>query len=567
MACLADMENNTNYAELHCISNFTFLRGASHPEELVNQASVLGYRAIAITDECSLSGIVRAHVEAKEKGIKLIVGSEFRIEDGPACVLLATDRRAYGQLSQLISESRRRAIKGSYYLDRSLFSTFLPRGCLALYLPRPGSNEDRAEELGWLSDLFPGNCWIAVELLLDGSDRAYLEELTALGKSLKLALCACSDVHMHVRKRRYLQNTLTAIRLGKPLAQLGHEMYANGERHLREPRRLAKLYPGALLAETLLISERCEFSLDELRYEYPAELVPVGHDPESWLRHLVEQGLQQRWPGPVPQKVTRLVEKELTLIHELNYEQYFLTVHDLVNFARGENILCQGRGSAANSSVCYCLGITEVDPERMDLLFERFISKERGEPPDIDVDFEHERREEVIQYIYQKYGRDRAALTATVVTYKLKSAIRDTGKALGMSLAQVDRLSKAITWWDRDISSRFESAGFSLKSPPVRRLIHLVNELLHFPRHLSQHVGGFVISQGPLSHLVPVENASMPERTVIQWEKHDLEALGLLKIDVLSLGMLTAIRKSIQLVNSYSDSPPGKKLSGAGLAS
>ncbi len=553
MACLAEMKKDIGYAELHCISNFTFLRGASHPEELVSQADFLGYRAIAITDECSLSGVVRAHVEAKQKDIRLIVGSEFRIKEGPSCVLLATNRKSYGQLSNLVTESRRRAAKGHYYLDRSLFIEHLPRDCLALYLPRQQSTTGRTEELSWLSELFPGNCWIAVELMLDGNDRMYLEELETLGRELGLNLCACGDVHMHTRKRRYLQNTLTAIRLGKPLDQLGYEIHANGERYLREPERLVKLYPPALLAESTRISKRCQFSLDELRYEYPAELVPAEHSPESWLRHLVQQGLKKRWPGEIPGKVARLVEKELALINELNYEQYFLTVHDIVKFAREQDILCQGRGSAANSSVCYCLGISEVDPARMDLLFERFISRERGEPPDIDVDFEHERREEVIQYIYRKYGRDRAALTATVVTYKVKSAIRDIGKALGMSLTQVDSLSKAITWWDRDIISRFESAGFSLKSPPVRRLVHLVNELLHFPRHLSQHVGGFVISQGQLSHLVPIENASMPDRSVIQWEKHDLEAIGLLKIDVLSLGMLTAIRKSIDLINSYQE--------------
>lgn len=555
MDCLVNSSASKVYAELHCISNFTFLRGASHPEELISQARRLAYHAIAITDECSLSGVVRAHVRAKEEGIQLIIGSEFRLEDGPHCVLLATDRNSYGQLSHLITLARRRAKKGSYDIDRKLFSENLPSGCLALYIPPYNDEEIKTEELKWMAKLFPERCWIAVELLLNGNDKQQLMKLESLSSTLNIPLCACGDVHMHIRNRRFLQDTLTSIRIGKPLPDLGYATHANAERHLRKPEKLQKIYPSSLLEETIKIAERCHFSLDELRYEYPSELVPKGHTAHSWLQCLVEKGIKQRWPERLPEKIRGLVKKELDLIRELNYEHYFLTVHDLVNFARKQGILCQGRGSAANSAICYCLGITEVDPARMNLLFERFISKERDEPPDIDVDFEHERREEVIQYIYRKYGRERAALAATVVTYQARSAIRDVGKALGMGLMQVDRLSKAITWWDEDVSSRLQKVGFSLQNPLIQRLIYLVSKLLHFPRHLSQHVGGFIISQESLSHLVPIENASMPERTVIQWEKNDLATLGLLKVDVLSLGMLTAIRKALALINSYSQTP------------
>ncbi len=555
MDCSADYLPLPAYAELHCISNFSFLRGASHPEELVSQARFLKYQAIAITDECSLAGVVRAHARAKQEKIKLIIGSEFYLQDGLHCVLLATDRDSYGRLSHLITLARRHAGKGQYSIDRPLLKDNLPQGCLALYIPGFSKDEVKVDELRWLASLFPERCWIAVELLLNGFDKQQMKKLHHLGVTLAIPLCACGDVHMHVRKRRPLQDTLSAIRSGKILSEMGYAVHSNGERHLRTREQLSRIYPGALLKETVRIAERCHFSLDELRYEYPSELVPQDHTPGSWLRYLVEQGMNLKWPDIVPEKVLRLVEHELQLVNELNYEQYFLTVHDLVEFARKQGILCQGRGSAANSSICYCLGITEVDPSRMDLLFERFISKERDEPPDIDVDFEHERREEVIQYIYKKYGRERAALTATVITYRTRSAIRDVGKALGMEVAQVERLSKAISWWDKDVSLRLQKAGFSLQNPLILRLVYLVKELLHFPRHLSQHVGGFIISQGILSHLVPIENARMIDRTVIQWEKNDLESLGLLKIDVLSLGMLTAIRKTLQLLNTDGKTP------------
>ena len=545
------------YAELHCISNFTFLRGASHPEELVARAAELGYKALAITDECSLAGVVRAHVAAKEHGLPLIIGAEFLLQEGLRLVLLATDRKSYGRLSELISVARRGAAKGSYLLSRETLIRHCPGGCLALWLPGSDTEEADEEAVLWLASLFPQRLWIAVELLLNGRQNHHLRQLESLSEKCRIPLCAAGDVHMHVRQRRMLQDTLTAIRLGKPLSRLGYALYPNAERHLRNGQQLAKLYPPALLQETVRIAEQCRFSLDELRYEYPHELVPEDHTPQSWLRQLTEEGMCRRWPQGVPDKVRQLVEHELALVRELNYEHYFLTVHDIVSYARSQSILCQGRGSAANSAICYCLGITEVDPDRMQLLFERFISKERDEPPDIDVDFEHERREEVIQYIYRKYGRERAALAATVITYQPKSAVRDVGKALGMSLDQVDRLAKSIYWWhEAEIAEQeLRTNGFSPDNPLVKQLLYLVGQLIGFPRHLSQHVGGFVISQGKLSQLVPIENAAMAERTVIQWEKDDLEALGLLKVDVLALGMLSAIRKALAYISDYSKKP------------
>ena len=532
------------YAELHCISNFTFLRGASHPEELVQRANELDYRALAITDECSLSGVVRAHTEAKKCGLQLIIGSEFKLDDGLRFVLLATDRASYGRLSALITLARRNAEKGSYQLGRVQLQSYDLAGCLALWLPGDGLCQSEA---AWLAELWPGRVWLAVSLLLNGRDQQHLAKCQLVGQKLDLPLCAVGDVYMHVRQRQVLQDTLAAIRTNKPLAQMGQGLFANAERHLRPLARLDKIYPSELLAETVRIAESCDFSLDELRYEYPKELVPESHTPSSWLRHLSETGMAKRWPGGVPRKVIVQVEHELALIADLSYESYFLTVHDIVRFARGKNILCQGRGSAANSAVCYCLGITEVDPARMNLLFERFISKERDEPPDIDVDFENERREEVIQYIYNKYGRDRAALAATVITYRPRSAIRDVGKALGLGLDQIERLAGSIKWWDgaQLMPERLLDLGFDPASRLIERLILVVSAIIGFPRHLSQHVGGFVISEGVLSHLVPVENAAMAGRTVIQWEKNDLESLGLLKVDVLALGMLTAIRKSL----------------------
>ncbi|MDH3304522.1 MAG: error-prone DNA polymerase [Gammaproteobacteria bacterium] len=542
---------SSQYAELHALSNFTFLRGASHPEELVETAAKLGYTALAITDECSMSGIVRAHSAAKACGLrKLIIGSEFRLPSGRKLVALAQNRNGYAALCQLISSARCAAEKGRYELTRTAFEDGLP-DCLVLWVPDQAFALDIEDH--WLRETFRDRLWIAVELLADGRQREQLATLREEGRRLKLPLVACGDVHMHCRSRRILQDAVTAIRHGTTIDNAGFTLYPNGERHLRPREILQRNYPAELLAETVHIASAIDFSLDELRYEYPNELVPDGETPATYLRKLTEEGMRRRWPHGVPHKVTSLVEHELALIADLEYEPFFLTVYDIVSFARAQGILCQGRGSAANSAVCFCLGITEVDPGRMETLVERFISKERNEPPDIDVDFEHERREEVIQYIYGKYGRERAALAATVITYRPRSALRDVGKVLGLSDLQVSRLSRTMQWWDghKVDDSRILEAGLDPDSPVMRRLLYLVRELIGFPRHLSQHVGGFVISNAPLHELVPIENAAMPDRTVIQWEKNDLEELGLLKVDVLGLGMLTAIRRSFDLIRDF----------------
>jgi len=572
--------NPPGYAELHCLSSFSFLRAASQPEELAAQADALGYEALAITDECSVAGVVRAHAALKGRSTRLIVGTEFRLDDGLPLIVLATDRRGYGQLCRLITRGRRAAPKGSYRLTRSdVVELLSPMHCLVLWAPRP-ADLNTHDAATWLREHFDGAAWIAVELLRDGTERAHLATLTRLSNEVGLPLVAAGGVCMHSRARRRLHDALTAIRLNTTVDAAGLELLPCGERHLRERHRLARLYPPALLAETLVIAARCRFSLDELRYEYPREIVPETHTPASWLRTLVERGAERRWGGSVtrdvmPAYVRTLVEHELALISELAYESYFLTVHDIVEFARSRGILCQGRGSAANSAVCYCLGITEVDPSRMSMLFERFISRERNEPPDIDVDFEHERREEVIQYVYQKYGRHRAALAATVICYRPRSVLRDLAKALGFPLPAVERIASAVSRWDRSLGhhpplehdgavyeraltpflERLDEAGFDIHDPVLRRrlslLLELAPQLLGFPRHLSQHVGGFVIARDLLEELVPVENASMADRTVIQWDKDDLDALGLLKVDLLALGMLTAIRRALDLASQW----------------
>ncbi len=554
------------YAELHCLSNFSFLRGASHAEELVAQARELGYAALAITDECSLAGVVRAHSAARKLGgIKLLLGSELRLECGLRLVVLVRNRAGYARLSRLITRGRRSAPKGEYALCRADLEEFLgdaatPRpgecvaeGTLLLWLPRLRAEAlDEDEQALWLRTHFAGRAWIAVELMRDGRDRERLAVSRALGETHELPLTAAGDVHMHMRGRRPLQDALTAVRCGVTVAEAGERLYANGERHLRERERLARLYPAELLAETVKIASLAHFSLGELRYEYPRELVPAGETAASHLRKLTEAGARKRWPDGIPQKMRAQIDYELKLIGELAYESYFLTVHDIVSEARRLNILCQGRGSAANSVVCYALGVTEVDPSRGELLMERFISRERNEPPDIDIDFEHERREEVIQYIYRKYGRDRTALTATVICYRPRSALRDMAKALGLDAVQAERLAGAMQWWDTSVDEeRMREAGFEPGNPKVRLLLDLVGQLLGFPRHLSQHVGGFVISQGLLEELVPIENAAMEDRTVIEWDKDDLDELRLLKVDVLGLGMLSALRRALALVADF----------------
>jgi error-prone DNA polymerase len=541
------------YAELHCLSSFSFLRGASSPEELVHRASELGYKAIAVTDECSVAGIVRAHVEAKELGIRLIAGTEITLADGLKLVLLATSIRGYEAMCELITTGRRAAEKGTYRLTRDDIA-HAPEGLEALWCPGD------IEQGRWVAEQFPGHAWVAIELHRGADDAARIQEVEAMAAELGLACVASGDVHMHARYRKKLQDVMTAIRLRCPLSQVGRRLHPNGERYLRSIGRLSALHPARHLAATLDLASRCTFSLDEIRYEYPEELVPRGETPTSHLRKLTYEGLARRYPAGAPESVVKTVEHELALIAELHYEPFFLTVQDIVAFARSQDILCQGRGSAANSAVCYCLGITEVDPGRMSVLFERFISKERNEPPDIDVDFEHQRREEVIQYIYRKYGRERAAIAAVVITYQPRSALRDVGKALGLSLDQVDMLSKSMSWWDnRDaLKKRLAEGGFDLENRVVREVIEITQQLVGFPRHLSQHPGGFVIDNRRLSRLVPVENASMPDRTVIQWDKDDLDAMGLLKVDVLGLGMLSCIRRALALVGKRMQDVPAE---------
>ncbi|MCV2360311.1 error-prone DNA polymerase [Paucibacter sp. TC2R-5] len=561
------------YAELHALSNYSFLRGASTPAELVERAHAQGYAALALTDECSLAGVVRAHVAAKSCGLKLIIGAEFLVQDETEqplfkLLVLARHLNGYGNLCQFITELRRAADKGTYCLRWSQLQEQLPAlaDCLFIaLLPRTASDAELLAPARWLLQQVPGRAWLGVELLRELGDEMWLQRLRALSALTALPLVACGDVHMHRRSRKPLQDVMTATRLNKPIADCGFELQPNAERHLRSRLRLAQLYPAELLAETLVVAGLCDFSLDEIRYQYPSEVIPAGSTPTAHLRALTEAGVVRRWPGGIRTKLRSQIEHELSLIHELGYEHYFLTVADIVRFARGREILCQGRGSAANSIVCYCLFITEVDPARSSMLFERFISRERNEPPDIDVDFEHERREEVIQYLYRKYGRERAALTAVVISYRPRSAIRDVGRALNMDEALVEKLAKDHSGWSEESlpDERLQALQIELGLDPndlkLRQLVRLSRQLMGMPRHLSQHPGGFVLTEGPLSRLVPIENASMAERTVIQWDKDDIDALGLMKVDVLALGMLSALRRSFDLISSLRGKPFGIK--------
>ncbi|MFN2333970.1 MAG: error-prone DNA polymerase [Wenzhouxiangellaceae bacterium] len=525
------------YAELHALSNFSFRRAASQPAELVRRASALGYHAVAITDECSMAGIVRAWEEARECGIRLHV------------VLLAPDQQAYTQICRLITCARRRAPKGRYQLERGDLEHNLDR-VLVIWKPDPQPSPADAE---WLKARFHGRLWIGATRLLQPGEKQQIEQFARLARQFGLPCLACGDVRMHRRSRRALMDVLTALQLERPLSECGLHLPANGERHMRARATLAGLYPPEWLEQTLAVAARCAFDPGTLDYRYPAELVPAPYTPSRWLRQLALQGLHKRFPDGAPESVHKLVARELGLIEEMGVEAFFLTVHDIVRFARSRGILCQGRGSAANSAVCYCLGITEVDPARQQLLFERFISKERDEPPDIDVDFEHERREEVLQYIYEKYGRERAALAATVICYRPKSALKDVGRALGLDHQRLNRLTASLAWWDQPDAwpERLRQCGFDPDNASVCQLMALTGELIGSPRHLSQHVGGMVIADQPLHHLVPIENAAMNDRTIIQWDKDDLETLGLLKVDCLALGMLTALRKGMAAVDDY----------------
>ncbi len=584
------------YAELHCRSNFSFLTGASHPGELVERAAELGYSALAITDECSLSGVVRAHVAAQERRLHLIIGSDIQLvqpgspppdllrqHDAPGpsmaekrgdaagarrgsgaqarLILLAQSRRGYGNLSHWITVARRRAPKGSYLAyphdlegrePTAATLAGLP-GCLALLVPHARQPfEEVFAQAMWLKTWFQDRAGIAFSSLCRADD----EELAALVRQVSgfsgLPVVATGDVLMHIRSRKPLQDTLTATRLKKPLAECGLQLAANAEQHLRPRARLAALYDAEWLTHTLAFAGRCDFSLASLKYEYPREIVPEGETPTSHLRHLTLQGLAKRFPGESGGPWRVRIEKELALIKQLEYEAYFLTVADIVRWARSRNILCQGRGSAANSVVCYCLEVTAVNPAEASLLFERFISAERNEPPDIDVDFEHQRREEVIQYIYGKYGRHRAALTAVVNSYRPRSALRDVGRALGLDLQRIEMVTKSLHWFDgRNIDDeRLRESGLDPASPVTKLWMALTQQLIGFPRHLSQHPGGFVIARDRIEELVPVENATMKDRSVVQWDKDDLDALGLIKVDVLALGILSAIRRSLDFIGA-----------------
>jgi error-prone DNA polymerase len=543
-----------NYAELWCKTNFSFLEGASHAEELVAVAAEVGCQALAITDRNSLAGIVRAHQAAKNAVVKLLLGAEITPTDGTPLILLAMDLHGYRNLSQLITRGRRNAAKGECCLTVNDIAehangllAVIPAFPARLTLPVPFPEGERS-----YGEIFRGCAYLAAAIHRGPCDEADLDRFARQSRRWRLPMVATNQVYYHRRTRRALHEVLTAIRHRTTVANLGPLRFPNGEHYLKSPSEMAQLfarYPDAV-ARTIEVAERCNFSLDELRYEYPAELCPEGKTPTTHLAELTWIGARERYPTGIPGQVRDLVKRELTLIADLRYEAFFLTVWDLVVFARSRGILCQGRGSAANSAVCYCLGITSVDPVRGDLLFERFISKERNEPPDIDVDFEHERREEVFQYIYAKYGRDRAGIVAEVITYQPRSAVRDVGKALGLSLDAVGRLAKAIDWHGdaSTIAERIQEAGLAPNAPTVKHLIELTSELIGFPRHLSQHVGGFVITGRPLSEMVPIENAAMPDRTFIEWDKDDLDTLGILKVDCLSLGMLTAIRKCFDLI-------------------
>jgi error-prone DNA polymerase len=599
------------YAELQCRTNFSFLEGASHGDELVNRAAELGYTALAITDRNTLAGVVRAHVAAQAVGLKLLIGAEITPEDAPPVLLYTPDITAYGRLSRLITRGRRAAEKGECRLsladvaehaegllaavvldpslsasggvyprrvgehtrDRSRTAGIKPAALCDgaalckkethwdespphhLEITPPSKEQDDLATLLSYREIFRDRCYLTVSLYHGPNDEARLEEYMRLARQAHVPLVATNDVHYHEPGRRHLQDVLTAIRHGVTVAELGSRRFANAERHLKSPEQMAELFRACpqAIANGLELAERCHFSLAELRYQYPEELCPPGQTPVGYLANLTWAGARRRYPDGVPDKVARLLQRELTLIEELHYEAYFLTVWDLVVFARARGILCQGRGSAANSAVCFCLEITSVDPDRSDVLFERFVSRERNEAPDIDVDFEHERREEVLQYVYEKYGRDRAGIAAEVITYRLRSAVRDVGKALGWSLDRVDRLAKTMGWSEDEdkMSARLREAGLDPDSGEVQQFLRLMKELLGFPRHLSQHVGGFVITNGLLSELVPIENAAMPDRTMVEWDKDDLDALGILKVDCLSLGMLTAIHKCFDLAKQH----------------
>ena len=566
------------YAELDVRSNFSFLEGASHPAELVFQAKALGLTAIGVADRNSLAGVVRAHAEARKQDLRLLVGCRLQFTDGAELIVYPRDRAAYGRLCRLLSLGKS-AVEGDGRVGDGGFgppaandnpkarpiekgdcrlcfeqATALGEGLIAL-VPAPETVDAGFEaRLATWARAWPDRLLLAAWPLWRGDDRARLARLAALAEAAGAPLVATNAALYHDPGRRRLQDVLTCVREGCTIDQAGRRLQANAERFLKTPEEMARLFRGheAALARTLEVVQACRFSLDELKYEYPDEPVPPGRTPQEHLEDLTARGARARWPDGPPRKVADTIDKELRLIAKVGYAPYFLTVHDIVAWARSrpDPILCQGRGSAANSAVCYCLGITSVDPAQQDVLFERFISEERSEPPDIDVDFEHARREEVMQYIYRRYGRHRAAICATVIRYRKRSAIRDVGKALGLTEDVTSALANTVwgSWGDGLEAQHVEKAGLKLDDPRLRTALELTQELMGFPRHLSQHVGGFVLTRGPLVETVPVGNAAMADRTFIEWDKDDIDELGIMKVDVLALGMLTAIKRAFDLV-------------------
>ena len=572
-----------DHAELHCLTHYSFQRGASSPVELVARAYDLGYKAIAITDECSVAGVVRAflgvaeHEEAlddhdkahsdqpplpRNPGFRILYGSEFDFQRFKL-VVIAHDFEGWGNLCEFITAARKAAPKGDYHVSWEDGSVASLRRCEILFVPQrlPGADIDTGalcDDLAAAAALFGEHLWLAVELFNEIDDDLWLITLQQAGAQTGVRLVAAGDVHMHVRSRKPLHDVVTAVRTGRTVAQCGLALQSNAERHLRSRLRLAALYPAELLANTLVVMQRCQFDPKaiEANYKYPRELIGNGETATQTLVRKTWQGAHKRYPDGIPTPVRDVVQKELDLIIELEYEMFFLTVEDIVCFAHEKEILCQGRGSSANSAVCYCLGITAINPTTGNLLFERFLSRERKEPPDIDVDFEHQRREEVIQYIYDKYGRDRAAIAAVVICYRSRSALRDVGKALAVDERLIDEFAKDHYWFDQSIldqrmTEAMERAGVQEDPLRVTQWLELTQALKGAPRHLSQHVGGFVLTEAKLTRLVPIEKASMVNRSVIQWEKSDLEAMGMLKVDVLALGMLSAIRRSLDFVNLW----------------
>ena len=572
------------YAELHCLTNFSFQRGASMPEDMVERAYHLGYAALAITDECSVAGIVRAHVALRDlparldayerehpeeppiprhPNFRLLFGSEFRFERFKL-VVIANGTEGWGNLCEFITAARTtQAPKGEYRVSWEDSDVASLQDCQILFVPHrePGGGVDIAtlhEDLASAKALFDRNLWLAMELFNELDDDLWFVTLRQASEQAGVPLVAAGDVRMHARSQKPLHDVLTAVREGKTVAACGFALQANAERHLRQRVRLAELYTAEMLANTLVVAERCRFDPEVIRenYKYPLETVGSRETAAQTLVRKTWEGAQVRYPNGVPDSVRAQVQKELDLILELEYEMFFLTVEDIVRFARSQHILCQGRGSSANSAVCYCLGITAINPDKGHLLFERFLSRHRREPPDIDVDFEHQRREEVIQYIYEKYGRERAAIAAVVICYRSRSALRDVGKALGIDARLIDEFAKDHYWFDdtvlgEQLRQAAARVGVQEDALKLRQWIELTQRLKGFPRHLSQHVGGFVLTHTRLTRLVPVEKASMKDRSVIQWEKDDLEAMGMLKVDVLALGMLSAIRRGLAHMNRW----------------